>query len=99
MPTFTTPFCDCTECRRLITLPLGLYWPAQGEGWARCSLVFGSEAALVVSTVSLRWRPAAELLTDGQSRLSAGWSVLRLPWPQIHPRAALVRHGGALVAR
>ena len=72
----------------------------QGDDrWCRCSLVFGSEAALVVSTVTLRWRPAGQLLTSGQCRFSTSWSVLRLPWHRIHPRAALVRHTGALVAR
>ena len=61
--------------------------------------MFGTEAGLVASTATLRWRPGPLLLADGQQRFSARWSVLRVPWARIHPRAALVRHSGALVAR
>ncbi|KAF0295606.1 Protein JBTS17 [Amphibalanus amphitrite] len=71
----------------------------EGDRWARCSLVFGSQRGLVVSSVTLRWRPAPLLLTDGQPRFSAHWSSVTVAWERIHPRAELVRHSGALLAR
>ncbi|XP_043223290.1 ciliogenesis and planar polarity effector 1-like [Amphibalanus amphitrite] len=71
----------------------------EGDRWARCSLAFGSQRGLVVSSVTLRWRPAPLLLTDGQPRFSAHWSSVTVAWERIHPRAELVRHSGALLAR